>query len=395
MKNLGITREEEKDMAESKKTGNNTNNNALIARQNYIKSNYLIEARYRSSPFTDKILAAGLTYLVKSEGSITAELSAKEIMHLMGKEESGSMYTRINKCAKELSQFQMIIECESENRFEILNMFQKVSYDRGVLNMKFSEDMGKYISDLQSGTYQTFNLPLMMAFNETASLRLYELIKLVAYMATEDDEIATRAYSMAELLVRFNLVNTGTDKVQKALSDKNPDYEYIVNELATEVKCNNWDNFKRRILEPAVEEISNMSDYVVRYEKKRGSKSQKVVFFIKKKKLTAITNEEMLNMLQELKSYIKEDMELNDYYSLLRNSNYDVDHIKKCYDIAMESKSEIKDLVAWLHAAIMNPNLTKKKTRVKKASTNKFNNIDSREYDYDDLEKKLLNNCEN
>jgi len=373
------------------------NNELVVTQVNYIKSNSFIEAKYKTSVFANKLLALGLSYLVVNEkGQLKTEIHASELRTLMNISDGGQVYKQIKRASEELSRCQMIAEDKANETFIIQNILQYVKYEKGVLSLTFADGMEKYIYNLKAGTYQTFNLPLMMSFKEKGSFKLYELIKLDAYKATEDVCVSTKFFGFSELLVSLGFVNTNNDKIQNALQVKNPDYDHIVKDLATEVSYKRWNDFKNRILKPAIEEISELSDYRVSFDDVAFMTKPGTCFYIIKKVENQVSDAEILEMLDELKSYIKEPISLTALKTLLVNSKYNVERVKKCYDVAKRSATDIKDLVAWLLAAIINPDFsfeekqTVKGSSDKKESKNKFNNMDGRQMNFEDMEKQLV-----
>lgn len=86
---------------------------------------------------------------------------------------------------------------------------------------------------------------------------------------------------------------------------------------------------------------------------------------------------------------IEENLSFKDIKAICKASNYDIEKIRNAYNIAQETPN-ITNLVGFMIKAIQEEYTVpvKKKGRPKK---NKFNNFDERQYNFDDLEKGILN----
>lgn len=67
-------------------------------------------------------------------------------------------------------------------------------------------------------------------------------------------------------------------------------------------------------------------------------------------------------------------------------ANHDIDKIRKAYQVATESTTEIKNLVGFLKKAIQNDY----KVGTKKKKKNAFNNFDQVEVDYEAIAQKKI-----
>lgn len=105
------------------------------------------------------------------------------------------------------------------------------------------------------------------------------------------------------------------------------------------------------------------------------------------------SNKEFINDIEKVKEILK-DINISDEEAktIYINSNKDLDYIEYIYCELSQQKSEIRNAVAWIKEMVK-PNVYKKPITIKNNKASKqlrFNNFKGRDYDYDDLEKKLL-----
>ncbi|WP_252255112.1 RepB family plasmid replication initiator protein [Clostridium sp. ZBS12] len=152
--------------------------------------------------------------------------------------------------------------------------------------------------------------------------------------------------------------------------------------------------FRTKVLDMAYEEINNCSDILFDYEEiKTGRKVTSIKFTIKKKKdicsEICATKEEPeeekhinTNNIKLVKSIIHN---INDdgANKIFNAANGNIENIKEKYSIISKFKT-VKNLTGAMIQAI------KEDLTINGISNITFNNFEGREYDYEDLEKKLL-----
>ena len=93
----------------------------------------------------------------------------------------------------------------------------------------------------------------------------------------------------------------------------------------------------------------------------------------------------MDDLIDQLREIIKEPLKTKEYKSILQAADNNIKLIEQKYQIAQKQK-KIDNLVGWLIAAIQEEYTES----IEKKKVSGFNNIESRKYDYSELEKQLL-----
>ncbi|MCB2307329.1 RepB family plasmid replication initiator protein [Clostridium estertheticum] len=153
-----------------------------------------------------------------------------------------------------------------------------------------------------------------------------------------------------------------------------------------------YSDFRRFALEPAHEEINNNSDIRFKYEEvKTGNKVTALKFSIRSSKCEeaykVVSKEIVIDSaidpeIIEVQNIFSINITPLEVRRLLDVSNGDIELIKEKYKIS-NSQGKINNIVGWVIEAIKKDYMPQVKQEV-------FNDYPQREYDFDDLEKKLL-----
>ena len=152
-----------------------------------------------------------------------------------------------------------------------------------------------------------------------------------------------------------------------------------------------YSDFRRFALEPAHEEINSNSDIKFKYEEiKTGNKVTGLKFTIKsniKSKAleeAAISSEEDINSIyiNRIKAIFHEKITDLEAENIYRAAEGNIDLIKDKYKLSKQSNN-IHNIVGWMIKAIKEDYKSQEKEDT-------FCGYEQREYDFDDLEKKLL-----
>ena len=264
------------------------------------KSNFLISSVYRASLLENKVLALALTKVrLSDQGRPVATLRTKEIkevLHVTG----NAMGTYLKDVATSLAGRTMFIE-SADGSFKCMSLVGVVSYESGsgTMEIKFEPEIKDYIYDLKAN-FTMLNIPMMLSFRSGWSYRLYELLSSRAYHTKYDKETGNVfhiKYGVSEIKLHLGTVQIKDDKgkinrdIQRELEKKEIDYDYIVNELVHEKlkSFDKWCDFKRRVLDVAVNEINEKSDISVKYDLMRSGRGGKIYgidFEVTKKDMT-------------------------------------------------------------------------------------------------------------
>ena len=341
------------------------------------KSNFLISSVYRASLLENKVLALALTKVrLSDQGRPVATLRTKEIkevLHVTG----NAMGTYLKDVATSLAGRTMFIE-SADGSFKCMSLVGVVSYESGsgTMEIKFEPEIKDYIYDLKAN-FTMLNIPMMLSFRSGWSYRLYELLSSRAYHSKYDKETGNVfhiKYGVSEIKLHLGTVQIKDDKgkinrdIQRELEKKEIDYDYIVNELVHEKlkSFDKWCDFKRRVLDVAVNEINEKSDISVKYDLMRSGRGGKIYgidFEVTKKDMNVeptVEEEvptpddvELDDLIDKVMDIIDEKIKISQAKALLKVANYDINKIEYAYELACKQEN-IRNLIGWMTSAIQN-----------------------------------------
>lgn len=351
----------------------------------YPKSNFLIGAKYRSSLMENKIMAIALSQLRNgtfTDNGIVVSMTAAELKELL-KANNGSFYSSLQKTASTMTGRSMGFSDPKKQRFDYIAVVIRATYENGVFTLKFNPDLKNYVKDL-SENFTKLKLKTMLEFESTYSFRLYELLKSQAfhpkYHYGDRGNTFNISFTLAELKLCLGVVNAELDAVKKELSGKKvPDYERAV-EIAPERQFDTWYKFRTKLLDVARKEINEKTDIEVDYTLKRsgrGGKVSSILFIVKyanrKSIITDLENEmkeenenrvltleEKEKVLDEISEMIQFPAKLKDLRAIAEAAEYDILRVNRANNILMYSKTEIRDPLAFMIAAIKDTYLPNK-----------------------------------
>lgn len=174
----------------------------------------------------------------------------KSFCEACGIDDGGEQYTQIKDSIKGIADKSLWVKLES-GRETLLRWIQKANIENGVLTIRLDNDMKPYLLQLQKN-YTQYDLIFTLTFKSKYSVRLYELIKSIHY---DESQPYSRTYSVEELIALLNAEKYST-----------------------------FSDFRKRALDPAIDEINAISDKAVYYEvaKKSGKKITHLTLHIAK-----------------------------------------------------------------------------------------------------------------
>lgn len=390
----------------------NDDDGRLILSDNIIKkANQLITGRHKISAIEQKIFNLSLSKVTfdKQLGRPVAEITVKEMREILNCK-GNSIYKHIQNLSRTLRDRTIIVNNLENDEFLMIGLINVVEYKSGVMRLKFEPEATDLVWNLKSD-YTKLNLSLYKNLNNIYAIRLYEILKSNIYKCVDELSIT---YGINNLKWMIGMIQIN-DTIHKALI-RNKDIEEAIENSPEADSLRDISNFKRA-LNTAIDEINEVTDIYVEYSTIKGGRGGKVraINFnvtdkdnLKKikvksddiKKQDKPSEDEMLEMIVELKINIKEELTIENYKQLLECANYDVELILEKYEQSKKAKN-IENLVAWLTCAIKeNYKITPKISTSESSSNqsdkpkNKFNDFQQRNYSDDeiaDLEKKLLN----
>lgn len=274
-----------------------------------------------------------------------------------------SQYTEIPTITKGL--MKKVFEIQEEDMLIQVAWLSSVVYKKGsgYVELEFSPRLKPYMLKLNS-MFTQYKLGNILMMKSKYSPRIYEFLKCNEF------------------------------KKQKMI-------EFSLNQLRKLLKVENvyllYADFKRFVLFPAQKEINTLTDISFTFEEiKKGRKVDKIRFYItsnnkhielenvpeEKEKHEEIDIDDLIERLQDI---IEEKLKIKEYKALLQAANNDVELIQAKYQLARKQK-KIDNLVGWMVKAIQE----EYSEPIEKRKMNSFNNIEGRQYDYEELERALL-----
>ncbi|AGT33912.1 replication initiation protein (plasmid) [Geobacillus genomosp. 3] len=212
------------------------------------KSNVLIEANYKLSTLEQKIILYLISQIHKDDDDFKMyRLPIQEFSELLGYRGSPK-YTELREITKNL--MRKVLEIREGQKFKQMSWVSYVEYDgnSGYVSLSFDPRLKPYLLQLKR-EFTTYRLKNVMELKSSYSIRMYELLKRWQYVGGFEIRL---------------------DELRMMVGAGNKYREYH--------------NFKKRVLNPAQQEISEKTDIMFSYEEIR--EKRKVVsirFRIKEK----------------------------------------------------------------------------------------------------------------
>lgn len=234
---------------------------------NYIKSNLFINAKYKSSLLENKILALSLATLQETQTEdyvkIESQIDTKLIIELLNGN-SGSFYVKLKEAVKSMRRREIGIEIPEEEFFSYSNIIINSDYKNGVLTVEFNPRLKKYLTNIKQN-FTKLELRTMLQFQKMCSFRLYELLKSKAYSYDNKNDFQI-SIDLAELKFVIGVVDIEDKNAYDILNKSTaPDYDKAYESMQDAKYCD-WKNFKRKILEPSIQEIETLTNMRIEYE---------------------------------------------------------------------------------------------------------------------------------
>ena len=346
-----------------------------------IRDNDLIKAIHTGSLFESRILLRAMTETQRT-GQLKASFSTAEFAECLNIQGSKKIYEMLHSAVPRLLDHRVIIQKKLNGKRSTVgfNIVKYCSYEGGVFTIVLNECLLPYITNIDN-PYTAIEVRELFSIGSTKktknfALRLYEILKTKQYLL-ETMEHVTDCYTLADLKIRTGLVNVDTDRAYDIIEKYDLTEEAIVRMGGDPYPV--WRDFRRRILEPAIEEINAMSAFAVSYDTKKAANGKIVgiIFKIRKKPgaaketVDAAYNEaaeaagtscdvrtpretaaENTDPVTEIRSFLKEDLTDDELMSLFITADENVERIKAAYDLACSQRGEIYSLMSWMTNAI-------------------------------------------
>jgi plasmid replication initiation protein len=196
------------------------------------KHNKIIESKYASLTEREKKLLALVISQIKNddESFNTYAIPAHEIRKALDLD-SDRIYEQLKEIALKLKKRTVLIEDLKDKSWEIFSYVDKALYKNGVLHIRLHSDLAPYLLNLYKD-YTPLQLGIILSLKGTYTLTLYEWLK-------KWSNIGERTISVFEMREKLG-----------------------VHDIKS---YDNFAEFKRRILEPAIKDINEKSDLTFTY----------------------------------------------------------------------------------------------------------------------------------
>lgn len=371
----------------------------------FTKSNFLISAKYKTSLMEAKILALALSRVKSDNGTVYAEMQVSELKKIFGVNNSHSFYEKLSKTASLMTGRTIGMTDPSREKFDYLSIITRATCKNGLFLIKFNTDLKDYVMNLKNN-FTIMSLPVLLSFENVYAFRLYEILLSNIYKTN----IIT--IGLSELKFLLGAANAEADSVKKVLSNESkPDYDKAYEKASTEKMFEVYSNFRVKVLDKAINDINDKTEFIVKYKPNRGGKGgkiQSITFFIEKKQHEIVEEVDELEELNNTKDnlllkenntkdkeqiieiiaddIIEEKIKLRDIKTIAETANYDIEKIRNAYSI-MKKQKEVKNVVGFLLSAIKNDY----KDIPNKSNNNAFG-FEQQTYDFDSIEKNFLAN---
>ncbi len=378
-------------------------NKKKIERDNIMikRSNALIEAKYSSTLLEKKVAILALSRMKQQGNKLVASISAKEIRDALGISGNG-IYEQLKTISEATVQHFLILEDDQKNqRFDIISIIERAQYRDGTLTFTFNDEIKKHTIDVTK-RFTLTSVSTLLSFKSNNTYRLYELL-MIHYYKCKNDSVFEVRYDLSELRFLLGLVDTNKPEVARAVR-AGKSYDEILETVIKDYKYKDWTNFKARILEQSRKEMdkSDLSEISFTYKpirQHRGGKTTGVIFYISKKgtvrppeNIIDIVSSDDINAILE---FSNGDIDNVSAETLLKAAKNDVGKVLRVYK-EYKRRNGISNPIGWMMKAITEDWIfvDADQTDVPKSRTstseNRFNNFEQREYDYEQLEKMLL-----
>jgi len=329
-----------------------------------VKSNYIVEASYKLTLGEQRVIYV-LASMIRSDDKEfkNYRLSVKEFIEILGTK-SNNMYAQVARYVEGLRDRDLtIIKEKSILKTKWLSSAEYF-IDDGFVELCFDPKLKPYLLMLKE-RFTKLSVEQMVSFSSQYSGRIYEFLK-------QYEKIGERIFRIEDLR---SLLGIGFDEYKQ------------------------YGLLKQRILNKAKKEINFDSDLKMDFEEiKKGRKVESIRFIIKTN-LKAInevcatkqgkcTDEEEKHhteLISKVKTIFKENITGLEAKFILNTAKGDINFIKEKYVLA-QNVAKIDNIVGWMIKAIKEDYIIPKG----KVKVGSFNDYEQRDYDLNDLERKLL-----
>ncbi|MEG2985082.1 MAG: replication initiation protein [Peptostreptococcaceae bacterium] len=339
--------------------------NYLVTKSNY----FIMNSSYDLSLEEQKLILTLASMVQPNDEEFKSYIfKISDFMELLGVENQAK-YTEIPKITKEL--MKKVFEIEEDDTLIQTAWLSSATYKKGsgMVELEFSPRLKPYMIKLSS-MFTQYKLGNILSMKSKYSPRIYEILKCnefkkQGYIEIEVEELRKllKADNIYPLYADFKRkIIIQTQKELKKISDISFDFEEIkTGRKVTSLKFYIHSNNKKSSSETTV--LDEVSATIAEDDKEETSKN---IY-----RIVDLMSDNGINRTEAIKIY--------------KSAEGNMDHIAKVYEYCKNKESA--NFVGYIISMVKPGEFIEPKKNFKK---DEFNNYDQRNYDFDDLERKLL-----
>lgn len=408
-------------MGRRRKDAPDTYDLSLLSGKQYSKSNSLINAKGKSSLMAQKLFAIGIQQAEEdSSGTLVSTIRGSDLRKIFGNT-NGSFYDEIKSLVEpvkgraSLLDWRVVYTDDTTKSLEAINVVTDCKFEDGIFNMSFNKKVKDQIWQLKSN-YTVFALTETIPLKSIYSFRIFEMLKAEydrqEWMAKKNGtyvpgETYIADINLTDLKLKLGIIDpNASDQILRAVKKNSPDYNQIENLAQGQkdsVKYKRFSDFRAATLDVAQKELKEKTSISFEYEQLksgRGGKTTAIRFFIRQNKKavedqpaaakpvqSSISEAEKYTVAFRAQTLLGTELfSMEDILAIIKAADYDIQKIETAHRIMLSTTSPIENPTGWIIEAI------RKNYNDTKPVRNSFNNFKQNTYDFNLLEKQLLDN---
>ena len=350
---------------------------AVIVAQKTRMPNEVIRSYYTNTLLDEQVQTLVLHKAAQGEFKDLGEKSGLEVTFTVkefGKifEKKGeSMYEYLFMSSLRMNDKKFVIE-DGKGNFVIDSLFPHMKYENGMMRVRIGELGRKAI--LQKKDFTLIDISIIKLLKKVETVRLYEYLREKAFVNKEGlppagVEITRKGAfeitaSFEELQIRTG-VACMNEKAKVYLSTHKGDYEGTLRIIPLQGrKYNVWRDFRRRILDPAIDNISRLTDIDVSYFSPKRKNDKVVIFTVSYKaglnvcedsdvyRQDVLPDDGKTDVILNIARLISEQLSFDELKAIAEAADYDLEVIREKYKICRENKTKPRSMTSWMISAI-------------------------------------------